>query len=251
MIEWRKYGARVPITVAETLATATGQAERHDPVAPRNGGPAGNALLTAWLGATLLVLFVAELLTLLDVRGLIGWHVGIGALLIPPALAKTGSTGWRIVRYYGGHRDYQVAGPPPLLLRVLGPLVVADTLAVLATGVVLVALGQDASRHPLLAPLGFRINWITLHQAAFIGWAVTTGLHVLARLVPAARLVGRRSRDGSTVPGSVLRIGVLGLAAATAVLAAVLLVHADGSWHEEFYRPARSPFSTTNLGSSG
>lgn len=226
--------ARLPAVVAETLATATGRAERHDPVGARTGGPAGNAVLTAWLGLALLVLVLAELVTLLDVRGLIGWHVAVGALLVPPALAKTASTGWRIVRYYGGQRDYRVAGPPPLLLRLLGPLVVAATLALLATGVVLVAIGQDASRQPLLTALGFRVDWITLHQAAFVVWMVATGLHVLARLVPAARLAGGRSRSGRTVPGSALRVGVLVLAAASAVLAAVLLVRADGSWHDHF-----------------
>ena len=58
-----------------------------------SGGPAGNAVLTAWTGLTLLVPGVAELLTLFDVRGLITWHVAMGALLVPPALVKTGSTG--------------------------------------------------------------------------------------------------------------------------------------------------------------
>lgn len=225
------HGDRVPGAVTETIATATGQAERHDPVRGRSGGPAGNALLTAWLGVALLVLLVAELVTLVDVRGLVDWHVAIGAVLIPPALAKTASTGWRIVRYYTGQRDYRLAGPPPLVLRVLGPLVVSGTLALLATGVVLVALGQETSRQPLLAPLGFRIDWITLHQAAFIVWAVATGLHVLGRLVPAVRLVGGQSRAGSPVPGAALRVGVLALATATAVLAGVLLVQADASWH--------------------
>jgi len=125
------------------------------------------------------------------------------------------------------------AGPPPLLLRVLGPLVVATTQAVLATGVVLVVLGQDASRSGLSAPLGFRIDWITLHQAAFVVWALATGLHVLCRLLPAYRLVAGRSRAGGDVPGSLLRVGALVLTVATAVLAAVLLVRADGSWHDE------------------
>ena len=224
---------RIPVAVAETIAAATGRAERHDPVAARTGGPAGNALLSAWVGVVLLALFVAELLTLFDVHGLITWHVAIGALLIPPALAKTASTGWRIVRYYAGNRAYQHAGPPPLLLRVLGPLVVVTTLALLASGVVLVALGQDASRQTLMAFLGFRADWITVHQAAFIGWAAATGLHVLGRLLPALRLVGGRIRGGSTVPGTALRIGMLALATATAVLAAVLLVRADGSWHAD------------------
>lgn len=233
-------GTRVPDllnqSLSETLAAATGQAERHDPVRPGTGGPAGNALLTAWVGLLLLVLFLAELLTLLDVRGLIDWHVAIGALLIPPALVKTASTSWRIVRYYGGSHDYGRAGPPPLLLRLLGPLVVASTLALLATGVVLVAIGQDASYRTLVAPLGFQISWLTLHQATFAVWAVATGLHVLGRLVPAVRLAGGRSERARRVPGAALRLGVIALLLAAAAVTAVLLVQADTSWHVEWWQ---------------
>jgi len=50
----------------------------------------------------LLVASVAELLTLVNVNGLLSWHVAIGALLVPPALMKTTSTGWRTARYYTG-----------------------------------------------------------------------------------------------------------------------------------------------------
>ena len=218
-------------SLAETVAAAAGQAERHDPVRPHTGGPAGNALLTAWVGLGLLVLFFAEGLTLLDVRGLIDWHVALGALLIPPALVKTASTGWRIVRYYTGNPDYQRAGPPPLILRLLGPLVVASTLALLATGVVLVVIGQDASYQPLLSPLGFPIDWVALHKAAFVVWLVATGLHVLGRTLPAARLAVGRAGSAGRVPGTWLRVAVVALLLATATLAAVLLVQADASWH--------------------
>lgn len=227
---------RIPPVVAETVATATGRAERHDPVRPHTGGPAGNALLTAWVGVVLLVLFVAELVTLLDVQGLITWHVALGAVLIPPALAKTASTGWRIARYYTGNGSYRQAGPPPLVLRLLGPLVVLTTLALLASGVVLVVLGQGVSREPLAVVLGFRVDWITVHQASFIAWGAATGLHVLGRLVPAVRLVARRSGTDGRVPGSVLRGGVVLLGAAAAVVAAVLLVHADASWHQQLWQ---------------
>ena len=100
--------------VSETVSVALGREHRHDPVLARTGGPAGNAVLTAWTGLVLLVLGVAELLTLINIRGLISWHVAVGALLIPPALAKTASTGWRIVRYYRASPAYAEAGPPPL-----------------------------------------------------------------------------------------------------------------------------------------
>src|SRR5215471_4616849 len=119
------------------VAEATGRTHRPDEALP-GGGPAGNARLTAWVGLVLLALFLAELVTLLDVRGLVSWHVAIGLLLIPPAIVKTVSTGWRIARYYTGSRPYRDAGPPPLLLRILGPLVVFSTLAVLASGLVLI-----------------------------------------------------------------------------------------------------------------
>ena len=86
------------------MATALGREHRTDPVVPDTGGPSGNARLTAWTGLFLLVLFIAELVTLLDVRGLIGWHLSVGVLLVPPALLKTATTGWRVVSGARGDR---------------------------------------------------------------------------------------------------------------------------------------------------
>jgi hypothetical protein len=210
----------------ESLAEATGRSHRDDPVLTGTGGPAGNARLTAWTGAVLLVLFLVELGTLLDVTGLISWHVVVGVLLVPPALLKTGSTGWRIVRYYSRSAVYRRAGPPPMVLRVLGPLVVLGTLAVLGSGLALLALGQDASLHPFLSVFGYQVSALTVHQASFIVWAVVTGLHTLGRLVPATRLITGRA----VVPGAVARIITLTGIAAVAVLAAVLIYDASSSW---------------------
>ncbi|HEV3356777.1 MAG TPA: hypothetical protein VG247_08265 [Pseudonocardiaceae bacterium] len=209
-----------------SVAEAIGQAHRDDPVVASSGGPAGNALLTAWIGAALLVLFVVELATLLDVTGLLSWHVIVGVLLVPPALVKTGTTGWRIVRYYTHSPAYRQAGPPPMMLRVLGPLVVLFTLAVLGTGLALLALGPNASLEPFLSVLGYQVSALTLHQATFIVWAVVTGLHVLGRLVPATRIISGHQ----PVPGTVARvIGFMGVAV-TAALAAVLIYGASTSW---------------------
>jgi hypothetical protein len=180
--------AQLPDSLEEVLAHATGKAHRADPHLPGTGGPAGNAQLTAWIGLALLALSLAELVTLINVRGLISWHIVVGVLLVPPALVKTATTGWRLVRYYTGSAPYVQAGPPPLLLRLLGPLVVVSTLALLATGVTLVGLGQQASYQPWFTVLGHQVSWLTAHQASFIVWAVATGLHVLGRLVPAVRL---------------------------------------------------------------
>jgi hypothetical protein len=208
----------------DTYAEAIGRTHRDDPINPGTGGPAGNARLTAWTGLLLLALFVAELVTLLDVRGLISWHVAIGVLLVPPALVKTASTGWRIVRYYTGDRSYRRAGPPPMPLRVLGPLVVIFTLAVLASGLVLVFIGTAASRSTLITVLGHSADAVSIHKATFIGWAVVTGLHALGRLVPALQVTGLARRDPHAVPGPVRRTTILAVSMIAAVAAAVLLL---------------------------
>ena len=213
----------------DTLGEAIGLDRRRDPVLPGTGGPAGNARLTAWTGAVLLVLFLAELATLLDVSGLISWHIVVGTLLVPPALLKTASTGWRIVRYYTRRAPYVAAGPPPMPLRVLGPLVVVCTLAVLGSGLALVALGPDASRAPWLRPLGFPVSALTLHQATFVGWAVVTGLHTLGRLVPAFRIINQHDQ-AQPVPGRMPRAGLLVVSLAVAGVAAAVVLGLSGAW---------------------
>lgn len=222
-------GSVLQRAVTDALAEATGREPRENPVVPGSGGPAGNALLTAWTGLVLLGLSVAELLTLFDVRGLISWHVALGALLVPPAVMKTASTGWRMGRYYSGNRPYRAVGPPPLLLRVLGPLLVVSTLGLLGTGVLLVVLGQDAARHSLVSMMGFRMDWVTLHQGFFAVWVVAVGLHLLGRIVPALRVTLMPSPD-RIVPGRWTRMLWFVAMVASAAALAVVLVRADGSW---------------------
>jgi hypothetical protein len=217
----------------ETVQAALGRRHRDDPVVGRSGGPAGNARLTAWTGLVLLVLFLVELVTLLDVRGLISWHVAVGTLLVPPALLKTATTGWRILRYYTGSTPYREAGPPPLMLRLLGPFVVLSTLAVLGTGVALVLVGPDSGRRALVTGLGLRVDAITLHQAAFAGWAVLTGLHTLGRLIPAVRTAVGGVAGSERMPGRTLRVGLLLAMLVAGALLAVLLVGRDSGWSHD------------------
>jgi hypothetical protein len=202
----------------EAVDTALGRSHRTDPVSGSSGGPAGNGRLIAWTGLVLLVLFLAELVTLLDVRGLISWHLALGVILVPPVLLKTATTGWRVVRYYAGHEPYRQAGPPPVLLRFLGPLVVVASVGLLATGVTLVLLGERSSRQTLIAVLGLRVDTLTLHQGAFAAWAVVTGLHVLARIWPAWQMTrparphvpGGRNRGAALVAMLVLSVAFAG-----------------------------------------
>ena len=205
----------------EAVVVATGREQRRDEIRPGTGGPAGNAALTAWTGLLLLVLFVVELVTLLDVRGLLSWHVAVGTLLIPPALLKTGSTGWRMIGYYLGRRPYRRSGPPPMLMRLLGPLVVLSTLAVLGTGVALVLVGPASGRTGLITVAGQSIGLLMLHKAAFLVWAGATGLHVLGRAVPALRLTVHAGRTGP-VSGTGLRVVAVVLALGGMAIVALL-----------------------------
>ncbi len=202
----------------------TGRADRHDPVVAGTGGPAGNARLTAWTGLVLLVLLAIEGVTLLDVGGLISWHLIVGLLLVPPALLKVGTTGWRIVRYYTGDTAYRQAGPPQVVLRVVGPLVVLFTLLVLGTGILLTIAGPS---HRDTGLLGLPFGALSLHKASFIAWLVVMTVHVLARTVSATKIVTGRLASGASVPGRGARTGVLLTMAGSSVVLAVLLA---GPW---------------------
>jgi len=205
---------------------------------PGSGGPAGNARLTAWAGLLLLLVICAELVTLLDVTGLIRWHVGVGIVLTALALLKTASTGWRILRYYTGSDTYGSAGAPPLLLRLLGPLVILTTMSVLGTGFALIAIGEQASHHPMFDLLGQRVSPLSLHQLSFIVFAVVAGLHLLARFAPAVLLAGGRPHRGqprSVVPGRPARAFVVTAAVLASAIAVVLVVPSMTGWHHDHH----------------
>lgn len=146
------------------------------------GGPDGNEVLTTTTGVVLLVLLAALGVTIVFIGRLLAEHLFIGLLLLGPIALKMGSTGYRFFRYYTGERSYVEKGPPWMPLRMTAPIVVATTLAVFITGVILLAVGP-ASRNP----------WVLLHKAAFIIWIVFTALHVLGHLPEVSRLLGVRS----------------------------------------------------------
>lgn len=148
---------------------------------------------------------------------------------------KVASTGWRIVRYYTGDVPYRQAGPPQMLMRVIGPLVVVTTLSVLATGV-LVAIEGPTGRHG--STFGLPVSMLFQHKATFIAWLVVMTVHVLGRTVRAAKIVGGRATSAARVPGSTSRSAALIAAAACSVVLAILLVtpwadrwHAGGFQH--------------------
>lgn len=221
--------------IGETVAAAIGRAHRVDAIEPATGGPAGNARLTAWIGLALLVLFLVESATLISLSSLLVVHLFVGAFLVPLVLLKTATTGWRMLRYYTGSERYVASGPPPLLLRLLGPAVVVGALAVLGTGLSLVALGQSAHDELFSVP-GFRVDAVALHQAAFILWLATSSLHLLGRFVPAlqlSRLVSGPESVPRTLPGTMSRLGLVGLTLAVAVATGALVLSLGGSWRHQ------------------
>lgn len=156
------------------------QSPRHarTKIAVESGGVEGNTRLTATLGALLVVILFAEGVTILQVGSLLTPHVFIGLLVLPVVLAKMGSTSWRFAKYYWGSPEYRRKGPPPTLLRLLGPVVVVLTIAVISTGVLLI-VAAPASLHPQL---------LLLHKITFVLWFGATALHVLGHFVETAKV---------------------------------------------------------------
>jgi len=184
-------------------------------------GVAGNARLTSANAAVLLVLLAIEGVTILRIRPLLSPHVFIGMVLVPPVLLKVASTSWRFVRYYRGAPAYQRKGPPPVLLRLLGPVIVILTLVLLASGVGLMLVGQ--SWLPLL---------LKVHKASFILWFGATTVHVLGHLGEVFRLAPRDllRRTRRDVRGAGLRSWLIAASLVAGVLLGFLLLSRVGPW---------------------
>jgi hypothetical protein len=163
---------RQPPDEAVTSGRAKRRPERRRPVRlethDRFGGTEGNEILTSATAVVLTGLLVAEGLTIVHMGGLVSAHMFIGMVLIPPVLLKLASTGYRFVRYYTGSRVYRAKGPPPLPMRLLAPALVATTLGVFVTGVLLLLAGHKSD------------TLLLVHKVSFIVWGVVFAVHFLA-----------------------------------------------------------------------
>lgn len=184
-------------------------------------GVRGNSRLTGQMAAVLLVLLAAEGATLLSVRQLITPHVFIGTLLVPPVAVKIGSTGWRMVRYYRGSSAYRAKGPPPLVLRLLGPVVVILTGVVIGSGIVV-----------LLVPYPLSNQMLFIHKASFVLWFGTMIIHVLGHLADTARLAPadlvRNTRV--QVRGAGARLWTVAVSLVTGAVLGVVMLPTVGTW---------------------
>jgi hypothetical protein len=189
----------------------------------------GNSRLTALTGVVLLVLFACEIVTeILGVRNVLTVHVVIGYLLAPPVLVKLGSTGWRMAKYYRGDPDYRRRGAPRPYLRLLGPVIVVLTVALVGSG--MLTYNGPRSLHALA---------LNVHKVSFYPWLVAVVAHVVPHFLEAvsqavADLLGRA---GLRVPGAASRRAlVLGALALGTILALALSGHA-GSYLALFPKP--------------
>jgi hypothetical protein len=191
--------------------------ERRD----RFGGTAGNEILTSATAVVLIGLLAVEGYTIVNLRGLVTTHMFIGLVLIPPVVLKLGSTGYRFARYYTGERAYRTKGPPLLPLRLMAPVLVASTIAVLLTGVLLLAAGHNSG-----AILG-------LHQLSFVVFGVVFVVHLLAYLPRTARSLRAdwRAARRQAVPGAGVRAMLVAAALGGGVALALALLPAIDAWH--------------------
>jgi len=185
------------------------------------GGPEGNARMTGMTAAVLLVLLAAEGATLLQVGALLTPHVVIGMVLVPFVVVKLATTGWRMAQYYRGTAAYLERGAPPLLLRLLGPVVVVATVAVVASGIAL-----------LLVPHSLRSSMFFLHKVTFVLWFGAMTVHVLGHLLDTGRLAPADvvARTRSQVRGAGVRLWTLAACLVAGVLLAAVTAPAVGPW---------------------
>jgi hypothetical protein len=169
------------------------------------GGVDGNEQLTAVAAVLLVVILAVEGATLLDLRSLLTVHAFVGMLLLPVVALKLGSTGWRMACYYRGSEEYRRRGPPPVALRMLvAPVLVASTVVLFGTGVLLLALDRTQG------------TIVGLHKASFVVWIAAAGIHVLAHVLDLRRAALRR------VPGLGARVVLASAALAGGVAIATL-----------------------------
>ena len=170
------------------------------------------------------MILAAEGVTILQIRQLISVHVFFGMLLVPIVLLKTASTGYRFAHYYAGDPPYLHKGPPHPILRLTGPLVVASTLALLGTGIALLALGRSGGQ-----------DVRTLHKASFFVWVALMAVHVIGHLreTPELALSDMRERKAvQRLPGARLRTALLAVAIVIGLLLGLASLSWVGAWGE-------------------
>jgi hypothetical protein len=183
----------------------------------RLGGSRGNEILTSVNAAVLVVLLAVQLVTVLALESMISLHLFVGVVLLGPVALKLATTGYRFLRYYTGAGEYREKGPPPTLLRAIGPLFVAATIGLFATGVIMLIDGQSegAARGLHVASFWVWIGCFAVH-VAFNGREVLHNLHAEWFSRSRARIAGASVR-ATLVLASILGGVLVALALASKI----------------------------------
>jgi hypothetical protein len=194
------------------------------------GGVDGNRRLTALTGLVLLALLLVELATVPGLRSHVTVHMFVGLLLLPLALLKLASTGYRFSGYYLRREEYRASGPPAILPRLLAPFLILTTLTLLGSGLVLTF--ESPSRQN---------GALALHKASFGVWLFLIGVHVLLNLKSLGRLLKadwtRRLPErtsSSLVAGRGHRLALLLVALVAGLVLALLTLPLDHHWASYF-----------------
>jgi len=199
---------------------ARGQGRRVNAVI--GGGTDGNELLTSMTGAVLIVLLAVLGITILRIHQLIWLHLFLGLVFLGPIVVKMASTGYRFVRYYTRSPAYRSKGPPEPLMRLTAPIVVASTVVVFATGILLLIVGPSG-----------RGQYLFLHRASFVIWLAVTAVHVLGHLVDLRRSLSPTNGPGAisgSSPGTAGRWLALAGALVGGLVLAIALIPQFAPW---------------------
>jgi hypothetical protein len=142
-------------------------------------------------------------------------HVFMGFFVLPVVGLKLATTGYRFFRYYQGADAYRRKGPPHPVLRVSAPLVIVSTIALLGTGIVMLAVGPRHSD-----------TWRTIHQASFIAWFAMMTIHVLGHALETWRLTASELKASPQLSQRRLRVAL----AAGSVAVGLALGVASTGW---------------------
>jgi hypothetical protein len=177
---------------------------------------AGNERLTALTGAVLVPMLAVEGVSIIALDQLFPVHVVVGLALIPVVLLKLGSTSYRMVRYYLRTAAYRARGAPPMLLRLLGPVLAVSTAVVIGSGVGLIVAGRNGTLRGL-------------HQTSFVVFGVAIAIHTLAHIRTLLPLFRWGSVGRVRIPGARRRWLAVGASLLTGAIIATAVVAADGT----------------------
>jgi len=208
-----KFGIVLLLLLLVTAGLALAPRKAAERLRQPSSGVDANERLTAVTGLLLYALVGAIAVTILFIRPLLWAHYLVGLLLVPPLALKLGTTGYRFALYYARNPEYVLAGPPPIVLRLLvAPALVISTVAVFVTGLELWIFG-----------LRFGEQWSSLHTLSAVFFILALGAHLIGHLRRSGQatleeLAIRRSAPAITRRSWLVASLLLGAAVASASL---------------------------------